>query len=62
MGKASRRRRRQEESLLREVGVVYVSGPDGEEVALDGPEALELRLLMSSHCPHCSGGESHRAV
>ncbi len=55
MGKASRRRRREEASVLREIGVVYVSGDDGVEVELVGPEADALRVLMTAHCPVCSG-------
>lgn len=56
MGKASRRRRRDGERILREVGVVYVSGPDGEDVVVQGPEADELRALMTSFCPLCASG------
>lgn len=59
MGKSARRGRREAQRVLREVGVVYVSGPDGREVALIGPEADELREMMRSQCPICAAGEAH---
>jgi hypothetical protein len=55
MGKAARRRRRQEERFLREVGAVYAAGPDGREVEVVGQEADELRDWMRSQCPCCRG-------
>jgi hypothetical protein len=59
MGKSARRDRREADRVLREVGVVYVSGPDGREVELVGREAEELRALMLAQCPVCRGGGSH---
>jgi hypothetical protein len=62
MGKASRRKardRRDAESVLRELGQVYVSGPDGVERRLDGPEAEAIRRLMREACPICAAGEEH---
>lgn len=56
MGKAARRRRREDERVLRDVGVVYFSGPDGKDVVVEGPEADELRALMTSLCPLCASG------
>jgi hypothetical protein len=58
MDKAARRDRREFDRILREVGVVYVSGPDGQEIELVGREADELRDLMRAHCPHCAAGGS----
>jgi hypothetical protein len=58
MGKSARRERREAERVLRDVGVVYVSGFDGREVKLVGREADELRELMRAHCPLCAAGGS----
>jgi hypothetical protein len=59
MGKAARQRRREADRVLREVGVVYVTALDGEEVELVGREAEQLRELMRAHCPVCSSGGRH---
>jgi hypothetical protein len=61
MGRASRRKRerRADDSVLRELGQVYVSGPDGEERRVVGPEAEAMRQLMQDMCPICSQGASH---
>lgn len=63
MGRASRRKRerRGEDSVLRELGEVYVSGPDGEERRLVGPEAEVLRAMMQEMCPICAAGEQHES-
>lgn len=60
MGKRTRhKRRRVDESVLRDVGRIFVSVGDGQEVELVGREADELRELMSSQCPICRAGGSH---
>ncbi len=61
MGRASRRKRerRDEDSVLRELGAVYFSGPDGEERRVVGPEAEELGRIMREMCPICAAGEEH---
>jgi hypothetical protein len=56
MGKASRRRRREDERVLRDVGVVYWEGPDGEEVVIEGEAGEALRELMCQACPICAAG------
>jgi hypothetical protein len=61
MGKASRRRRRESDSVLREVGKVYLVGPDGQELELEGSEAERFRSLMTAHCAICAEGGSHES-